>query len=184
MLYHAVLIGHQTALKAIRAALWMKQSLGFPSTGQFTPSSPYDRSYHMVMRMPEISYQGRIVGDQEKGLYTLGLWADNRDLLEKTRCFYLVDPQAAPVPIRKPNERTALSLPSMEVLGRFYGWLNEALLTPLRDEWVGKLWEEGSKTPAWSPLVDAVRSLGSAAWVVKTDESEWEEIVKQVLREE
>jgi hypothetical protein len=117
----------------------------------------------------------------------MAIWADNRDLLEKGRCFYLVDPHVSPPPIPDygyDDERPTLALPSAEVLVRFYAWLNEALLTPLREEWAGRLWEEGSRTPAWSPLVDVVASLGGAGWVVKTDESAWEEIVREIAREE
>lgn len=183
-LYHAVLIGYQVALKALRAALWMGQYLALPDTGQ-VERSPYASgpSFHSVTRVEEIIYHSRIVGDQERGLYTMALWADNRDLLEKGRCFYLVDPHTSPTTIRDYDygeERPALPLPSADVLRRFYAWLNEALLTPLREEWAGRLWKEGSQTPAWAPLVDGAYSLGKAGWVVKADELQWEEIVQQL----
>ncbi len=186
-LYHVVLIGHQTALKALRAALAMRQYLAFPDTGQ-VQRSPYATgpAFHSVTRVEEVVYHSRIVGDQERGLYTMAIWADNRDLLEKGRCFYLVDPHASPPPIPDYDygaKRPALPLPSADVMRRFYSWLNEALLTPLRAEWAGRLWGEGSRTPAWAPLVDVAMSLGCAGWIVKTDESAWEEIVQQIARE-
>jgi|GEM_PF-307396 len=186
-LYHAVLIGHQVTLKALRAALWMGQYLALPDTGQVErPPYASGPSFHSVTRAQEIVYHSRIVGDQERGLYTMALWADNRDLLEKGRCFYLVDPHASPTPIRNYDygeERPALPLPSADVLVRFYAWLNEALLTPLRKEWAGRLWREGSREPAWAPLADIASSQGCSGWIVKTDERCWEEIVQQITRE-
>ncbi len=179
LLYHAVLIGHQVALKALRAALAMRQYLALPDTGQ------NGSAHHSVTRIEEVLYHSRVVGDQERGLYIMAVWADNRHLLEKGRCFYLVDPTATPAPILEydyGSERPALPLPSPEVLARFYAWLNEALLTPLQEGWAGRLWEEGSRMPAWSPLVNPAMSFGCAAWIVRVDESDWEEIVKQVLR--
>jgi hypothetical protein len=186
-LYHTVLIGHQVALKALRAALWMGQYLAFPDTGQVQRSSyASGPAFHSLTRVGEVVYHSRIVGDQERGLYTMAIWANNRDLLEKGRCFYLVDPHPSPTPIPDYDygeERPALPRPSADVLGRFYAWLNEALLTPLREEWAGRLWEEGSQTPAWTPLVDVAYSLGGAGWVVRTEESAWEEIVREIVRE-
>lgn len=186
-LYHAVLIGHQVALKALRAALWLGQYLAFPDTGQVQrPSYASGPAFHSVTRVQEVVYHSRMAGDQERGLYTMAIWADNRDLLEKGRCFYLVDPHTSPMTIRDYDygeERPALPLPSADVLMRFYAWLNEALLTPLREEWRGELWQDGSQTPAWAPLVDVAHSLGEAGWVVRTEEQRWEEIVQGVARE-
>lgn len=189
-LYHTVLIGHQTALKALRAALLSGQYLSFPDTGQVPrpryPYYSYEPAVCSVCRVAEVTYRSRIVGDAERGLYTMALWADARDLLEKGGRFYLVDPHAAPVPIPEYEygaKRPALAPPSADTLTRFYAWLNEALLTPLREEWAGRLWEEGSRRPAWSPLVSAALSLGCAGWVVRVEEEKWEEIVREIARE-
>lgn len=186
-LYHAVLIGHQVALKALRAALWLGQYLAFPDTGQVQrPPYASGPAFHSVTRVEQVVYHSRVVGDQVRGLYTMAIWADNRDLLEKGRCFYLVDPHAPPAPIPDYDygeERPALPLPSADVLRRFYSWLNEALLTPLREEWAGRLWGEGSREPAWSPLVEVAMSQGVAGWVAKTEEERWEEIVQGIARE-
>ncbi len=162
-LYHAVLLGHQTALKAVRAALWAGQYLAFPDTGQ--AQRPSYAAPVMVGRAQEVTYHSRIGGDRERGLYVMAIWADNKDLLEKGRSFYLVDPHASPCPMPDydyGSRRPALPLPSAETLERFYAWLNEALEVPLRKEWAGQLWEEGSRTPTWSPLISVAFSLGCA----------------------
>jgi hypothetical protein len=186
-LYHAVLIGHQTALKAINAGIRMGHFVPFPNTGQ--TSRRYGENG--ARRIGEVQYHGRVTGEPERGLYLLGLWADNADLLEKRRCFHLIDPEAQPVPIEERTHTSAyarrkdpLPLPSREVLGRFLAWLNEALLTPLLPEWAPRLWQEGSAAPTWSPLVQPMLTIGCAGWTVKAQENPWQEIVQEMLREE
>jgi len=66
--------------------------------------------------------------------------------------------------------------------GRLYAWQNEALLTPLQEEWAGRLWKEGSCVPAWNPLATVAYSLECTGWIVRKDEEQCEELVKQRLR--
>lgn len=182
-LYHAVLLGHQTALKALRAAFLEGKYLYFPLTGQI-PLRPYPPfpTHHGVCRAEGLGCRSRITGDRERGLYAMAIWTENRELLEKERSFYLVDPDAFPVPIPDEHGRRALPRPSEEILRRFHAWLNEALLTPLLPKWAGELWDRGSRTPSWAPLVRPLLSLGCAAWLVSADEERWGEIVREIVR--
>lgn len=196
-LYHLVVVGHLTALKALRMAVAAGRSIEVPERGQvqavrrdyptysaygYTPPVP---DVYSVAKLGGVEYQGRILGDQEKGLYTLALWADPVDLLEKMRHVYLVDPTGSPVPIKDlPNGQREVppELPRAEILARFFAWLDHAMLTPLLPTWAERLWRAGCEQPRGSPMVKVANSFGSAAWVVETGEPRWDEVVRQIVR--
>lgn len=197
-LYHLVAVGHLTALKALRMAVAAGRSIEIPAGDQvqavqrdyptysaygYTPPIP---DVYSVAKLGGVEYRGRILGDQEKGLYTLALWADPVDLLEKMKQVYLVDPAGAPVPIQNlPNgqRESPHELPRAEVLARFFAWLDHAMLTPLLSAWAEQLWRAGCRKPQWSPMIKVAHSFGAAAWVVETGEPRWDEVVRQIVRD-
>lgn len=196
-LYHLVVVGHLTALKALRMAVAAGRSIEVPAGGQvqavrrdYPAYSPYGYypptpDVFSIAKLGGVEYQARILGDQEKGLYTLALWADPVDLLEKMKQVYLVDPVGSPVPIKDPpgpQRESPPELPRAEILARFFAWLDHAMLTPLLPAWAERLWRAGCRTPQWSPMIRVAHSFGAAAWVVETGEPRWDEIVRQIVR--
>jgi hypothetical protein len=195
-LYHLVVVGHLTALKALRMAIAAGHSIEVPAGDQVPagprPYSPYSAyappgpDVFSVSKLGTVEYPGRILGDQEKGLYTLALWADPVDLLEKVKQFYLVDPQGAPVPIRdvpSGQREAAPELPRPDIVGRFFAWLDHAMLTPLLPAWAERLWQAGCREPSWSPMVKVAYSIGASAWVVEAGEPRWDEVVRKIVRD-